>query len=130
MTTKSRRGQTLNYRLQLTAVLVPLVLLLGCGQDDPAGPASDSVVIQGTAIDIYNQIPADGPVTITITTKVGKTEYLVSPTYFAVPPLTQEDLDLLDLILQVEVGDFVRAEGKRTQAGIKLKTLEILAEQP
>lgn len=116
-----------------TALLVtPLVLLLGCAarSDGPVGPAPGNTVVTGSVTEIRDLVPVDGGATITVATKNGGTEHLLFPSLHTSPPPTPQTIALYDLVRRVEVGDRIRAEGQRTDSGVKLESLEILEGQP
>ena len=77
-------------------------------------------------MEVQNYVPSDGGVTITITAGMGRTEQLLFPSLFTVPPPSQATMDLYDVVRRVQVGDRVRADGTRTASGIALESLVIL----
>jgi hypothetical protein len=81
-------------------------------------------------VEFQDETPVDGGVTITVTTQSGGTERLLFPSLFTDPPPSQHVINLYDLVRRVEVGDLVRAEGKRTTAGVELESLAILGGRP
>lgn len=111
----------------LASLFVPF---LGCGNDGPLNPAPGTVVVTGTVIEVRDDTPVDGGVTIMVETSRQETERLIFPSLFTEPPPSQQTIALYDLVRRVEVGDLVRAEGKRTAAGVELESLAILGGQP
>lgn len=100
------------------------ILLLGCGNNAALGTA---VLVTGDVIAIEDLVPVDGGVTITVTTQRGETERLLFPSLFTVPRPSQQTIDLYDVVRRVDVGDLIRAGGKRTTAGVELESLTIVA---
>ena len=84
----------------------------------------------GEVAEVQDQVPVDGGVTIAVTTQSGGTERLLFPSLHTPSPPSQQALSLYDLLRRVKVGDFIRAEGRRTTAGIELQSLAILAGAP
>ena len=114
------------------------IAFLGCGnknQDGNDGPpvgltADGDVVVTGEVLEIVDQVPVDGGVTISVTTSDGITERLLFPSLFTYPPPSEQTIKLYDLVRRVEVGDVIRAEGKRTENGVELQSLTILSGRP
>ncbi len=97
----------------------------------PSGPGTSGlVVVTGRVTQIENAVPVDGGVRIDIILEGGKTEQLLFPSLFTSPPPSEETLKLYDVIRRVELGDRIRAEGKRVPAGIELEALAILEGHP
>lgn len=113
----------------LLALLLSLVISSGCSDErrpTPSGPdGSDLVTVTGEVTFIYDNVPADGYVLIDLKLDDGGEEHLQHG-----PVPWEDDADefwsLYYKILQVEIGDWVRAEGRRVEGGIALKDLTIL----
>ena len=106
-----------------------LFLLLGCGEGID-GPTSPNAIVTGDVVAIQDLVPADGGVTITVTTPGGKTEILLFPSLFTFPRPSEQTIALYGVVSRVEVGDLIRAGGKRTAAGVELESLVILRGRP
>ena len=113
------------------------IALIGCESENAKGSnsglapaADDNVVVTGVVLDVVDQVPVDGGVTISVTTSEGMTEQLLFPSLFTHPPPSDETIKLYDLVRRVEVGDVIRAEGKRTANGVELESLTILSGRP
>jgi hypothetical protein len=114
----------------LALLATSFLIVFGCGKgsDVSTGPTpAGTVVVTGEVVEVQNLVPVDGGVTIEITLEGGKTERLLFPSLFTSPPPTEEMLSLYSVVRRVEIGDLVRAQGKRTSAGIELEALAILA---
>jgi hypothetical protein len=122
------------WRTPVVALLATsFVLLLGCGggNDAPVSPNPGSdVVVTGRVTEVQDMVPVDGGATITVATLGGGTEHLLFPSLHTEPPPSQQTINLYDVVRRAEVGDLIRAEGKRTADGIALEALVILGEQP
>jgi hypothetical protein len=123
--------------LLIVLLATSCIALLGCenenqkGNDGALAPAADgNVIVTGEVLDVVDQVPVDGGVTISVTTSEGITEQLLFPSLFTYPPPSEETIKLYDLVRRVEVGDVVRAEGKRTENGVELLSLTILSGRP
>ena len=117
----------------ISLLTTPFLLLLGCGKGSvgPVSPApGTNVVVTGNVVEVRDQVPVDGGVTITVTTQSGGTERLLFPSLHTDPPPSQQTINLYDLVRRVEVGDLIRAEGRRTEVGVELESLAILGGRP
>ena len=116
------------YWLPVVAVLV---LSIGaCSSDDQVGPSgsdnSHLITVVGDVIEIENFVPVDGGVTIKLRRDDRTEVVLFYSSLFTNPPPSQEHIDLYQVIIQVDVGERIRAKGRRTDRGIELKDLVIL----
>jgi hypothetical protein len=106
-----------------------VLIMCGCSEDDSLSPTgtkrTDLVEVIGEVTFIYDNVPADGGVTIDIKLDDGSVERLLfAPFYWGDD--SDERWDLYAKIRQVEVSDRIRAEGRRTERGIELEDLAIL----
>jgi len=127
-----------NSQKLVVSVLIFVVLIsLGCSDDTgqvPAGlnsdaitkPDPDPVVVTGTVVEIADEVPVDGGVIIDLEVADGRTEVLYLPSFFTTPPPPENNQKVYQVIVQLEVGNRVKAEGCRTEHGIKLESLDIL----
>jgi len=116
-----------------STLMILSFLFFGCaGESDvPSGPGtSGTIVATGDVTQIDNLVPVDGGITIEINLEDGKTEHLLFASLFTAPPPSEERLKLYDVVRRVEVGDRIRAEGKRVPKGIELEALAILEGRP
>ena len=113
--------------------LVVLAMLAACGTDenDPARPGStNGVTVTGEVANIQNEIAVDGGITLDVDLVDDGTDRLIFVGLFTVPPPSDEDMRLYDLVRRVEIGDVVRAEGVRRDYGVILEKLWILDGSP
>jgi hypothetical protein len=113
----------------LVCLLLILFLPTGCSNEQDAQPSaptkSDAVDVTGEVTFIYDNVAADGGVTIDIELDDGNTERLLfSPFYWGDD--SEERWDLYSRIQEVELGNRVKAVGQRTVRGIELEDLTIL----
>ena len=110
--------------------LCVLLLAAGCGDDDgdPAAPESPTTVVRtGTVTAVDDRTPVDGGITIDLLLDDGGTERAYFPSLFTSPPPGEDLMRLYDVVRRVEIGDRVRVEGMRSEAGgIDLDSLWIL----
>ena len=113
---------------ELVLLAAAFLLFLGCGKASaPTGPAlGTTVVVTGEVVEVQDQTPVDGGVTITVTSQEGGTERLRFPSLRTAPPPSEEALNLYDLLRRVEVGDLVRVRGKRSADGLQIESFAIL----
>jgi len=121
-----RRNKVTNLA-QILSVL--LLVIIGCsdeGVPPPSGPIrSDVVEVTGDVTFIYDNVAADGGVTIDLELEDGKTERLLfAPFYWGDD--SEKRWHLYSKIKEVELGDRVTAVGRRTDRGIELEDLIIL----
>ena len=115
--------------LLLRAALFSILIMSGCSDESPPPPTgtngSDLVEVIGDVTFIYDNVAADGGVTIDLELDDESIERLLfAPLYWGGD--SDERWLLYSKIQQVEVGDRVRAEGRRTDRGIELEDLVIL----
>jgi len=82
--------------------------------------------VVGTVIEIVDQVPVDGGVTISVRLDDDRIERLTFGSLFTYPPPEPERIRLYEVIQEVEVGDRVRATGTAGDEGIELESLIIL----
>ena len=117
--------------LLLQAALFSFLIICGCS-DELSPPPNDSkesdlVEVIGEVTFIYDNVAADGGVTIDLKLDDDGVERLLfAPLYWGDD--SDERWTLYSKIQQVEVGDRVRGEGSRTDRGIELEDLVILEE--
>ena len=58
--------------------------------------------------------------------RAGEVETLLFGSLYTEPPPTRERLDLYRVIVEVQVGNRVKAVGKRVEGGIELQALTIV----
>lgn len=112
-----------------TGLVVGLVALAaaGCGDDGvtpPEGP-NPHVVVTGKVTQIENSVPVDGGVEIDIVRADGTPEVLYLPSFGWQEPSPNE-LAAFQVVLELEVGNIVTAQGERTEFGIKIEGLRIV----
>lgn len=115
---------------RIGVIVIFLFSVVGCskGGGDPATPnAKDDVLVIGEVTAIVDQVPADGDAVIEIELEDGGSDRLIFGSLHTYPPPTEEKWNLYDLIRRVEQGDVVRAEGRRSERGLELDSLAILA---
>ena len=120
-------------QIKLILLLQAVLFLIVCGCSDessqpPTGTkGSDLVEVIGEVTFIYDNVAADGGVTIDLKLDDDGVERLLfAPLYWGDD--SDERWTLYSKIQQVEVGDRVRGEGRRTDRGIELEDLVILEE--
>jgi len=118
-------------RVRLLDGVVALCVLLLAACEDSGPPmidaqGSEQVTVSGEVIEKNDQVPVDGGVTMTLQLDDGSHETLLFSSLFTAPPPSPEQLELYQVIAQVELGDRVRAEGKRREDGIALEALTIV----
>jgi hypothetical protein len=110
-----------------------VVFQAACSSDDGSGtivPTDPAVVtVTGEVTHKDDQVPVDGGVTMTLELDDGGIETLLFGSLFSHPPPSQEQLDLYRVIASVNVGDRVTAKGQRSEEGVSLEQLVILARQ-
>jgi len=120
-------------RIKLTRLvqlfLVTVLAIVGCSDDGappPSGPIkSDVVKATGDVTFIYDNVAADGGVTIDLELENGTTEQLLfAPFYWGED--SEERWGLYAKIKEVQIGDRVTAVGRRTDRGIELEDVTIL----
>jgi hypothetical protein len=120
-------------RIKLTHLLqfsfVTLLAIVGCsdeGAPPPSGPTkSDVVEATGDVTFIYDNVAADGGVTIDLELEDGTAERLLfAPLYWGDD--SEERWRLYAKIKEVEIGNRVTAVGRRTDRGIELEDITIL----
>jgi len=117
---------TMNTRV-ITLLLPVLLLILACGDDDPAAPgAAQLEIVTGEVVTIDDQTPVDGGITIEIRIDDSETDELYFPSLFTEPPPDNATLDLYDLVRRVEIGDRVRVEGTRNAQALQIDSLWII----
>jgi len=105
----------------------------GCGGDEngPTGPsAAGNVVVTGEVTAIQNEIAVDGGIILDVDLTGGGSDRLIFGSLFTVPPPSEAQLALYDVVRRVEVGDVVRGEGRRRGDGVVLEKLWILDGRP
>ena len=111
-------------------VAVAAILVAGCSKDDEVRPidAADlgTDVVVGKVTRIVDDIASDGGVRMDLALDWGEVVVLNYSSWFTDPPPTEEHIALYKVILQVQIGDRVRAKGKRVNNGINLEDLTIL----
>jgi hypothetical protein len=112
--------------LMFVSVSVSLFILLSCSDDKSTNPhASDLAVVTGEVTFIYDNVAADGGVTIDLKLDNGSDERLLfAPLYWGDD--SEERWQLYAKIKEVEIGNRVRAKGQRTDRGIELEDLSII----
>lgn len=113
----------------LICLVVFSLAMLACSSDEtPSGYSSElrATVVVGEVLMIDDQVPVDGGVTIDIEVRRGETERLLFGSLFTNPPPPRERLELYRVIVELEIGDRVRARGSRSEHGIILEDLFIL----
>ena len=110
-------------------LVVILVLPTGCSEENGAPPSApikaDAIEVTGEVTFVYDNVAADGGVTIDLELDDGKAERLLfAPFYWGDD--SEERWDLYSSIQEVELGDRVKAVGQRTDRGIELEDLTIL----
>ena len=116
-----------NISMALAATLL-LFVSLGCSNDNSIGLGeSKSEVVIGTVVAVEDLVPVDGGVSIDLECVDGRSERLLFASLFTDPPPSEDRLQLYQVILQVDSGSVVRAEGTRTEKGIELERLTILS---
>ena len=127
-----------NIQKSVVSVFIFIVLIsLGCSDDTgqiPEGLNSDvitntdpdPIVVTGTVVEIADDVPVDGGVIIDLKVGDGQTEVLYLPSFFTTPPPPENNQRVYQVIVQLEIGTRVKAEGYRTESGIKLESLDIL----
>ena len=113
----------------LVWLVLILVLPTGCSEEHGAQPSAptktDAVEVTGEVTFVYDNVAADGGVTIDIELDDGSADRLLfSPFYWGDD--SEERWDLYSKIQEVELGNRVKAVGKRTDRGIELEDLTIL----
>ena len=109
--------------------VILLLALFGCSDDgvspsgDPVGP--DVIEVTGGVTFFYDNVAADGGVTIDVELDDGTIERLLfAPLYWGDD--SEERWRLYEKIRDVEIGNRVTAVGQRTDRGIELEDLTIL----
>jgi hypothetical protein len=112
--------------------LVALALLAACDDDSNVAVQDPqaNVSVSGEVTNIQNDIAVDGGIVLDIAVAKDGQDRLVFGGLFTVPPPTNDDLKLYDVVRRVEVGDMVRGWGVRRESGIILEKLWILDGQP
>lgn len=118
---------------QMLCLTVFCAMVVGCsnGVDGrPSGPGTTLVSVTGRVMQIRDYVPLDGGVTISIRLTNRETETIYLKSIFTSPPPSEEELqihrDVYQVILQLEIGDRVTADGVRTDSGIEIKKLRRL----
>ena len=116
-------------KLALIALAVAPVAATGCSHQASA-PDDGSTRVDGTVVSIDDAIPRDGDATIMLVRDDGGGDvraYL--PSLFTNPPPSDESMAIharvYPVILQLEVGDRVVAQGIITEGGLRLEELSI-----
>lgn len=113
----------------LEAVMISFLIMSGCSGDRSTPPAGtnepDLVTVTGEVTFIYDNVAADGGVTIDLKLDNDSSERLLfAPLYWGDD--SEDRWALYSKIQDVEVGDRIRAVGHRTERGIELQKLDIL----
>ena len=115
-----------NTSMILAATLL-LFVSLGCSNDNSTDLSeSKATVVLGTVVAVEDLVPVDGGVTIDLECLGGRNERLLFASLFTNPPPSEDRLQLYQVILLVNGGSVVQAEGMRTEKGIELEQLKIL----
>ena len=114
----------------LVWLVLVLVLPTGCTDENGVQPStstkSNAVEVTGEVTFVYDNVAADGGVTIDIELDDSQTERLLfSPFYWGDD--SEERWDLYSKLQEVELGNRVKAVGQRTDRGIELEDLTILS---
>ena len=113
----------------LRATMLSFLITCGCSDEQPPPPTGaigpDLVEVAGEVIFVYDNVAADGGVTIDLKLDDESVERLLfAPFYWGDD--SDERWALYSKIQQVEIGHRVRAKGERTDRGIELEDLVIL----
>jgi hypothetical protein len=116
----------INLTHTLRLLLVLLIAVVGCSDDGappPSGPTkSDLIETTGDVTFIYDNVAADGGVTIDLELEDGTTERLMfAPFYWGED--SEERWDVYAKIKELEIGDCVTAVGRRTDRGIEIEDI-------
>ena len=105
-----------------------LLLVAACNDEGPQTVTQDAgmITVTGEVTEKDDQVPVDGGVTMVLKLDDGSNATLLFGSLFTAPPPTQAQLDLYNVIVRVNVGDRVKAEGKPSDGGIVLEGLTIL----
>ena len=127
---KLRQGLRL-WRGPWLLVATAVALLAACSSDDrretTGPPDSQWVTVTGHVTRKDDQVPVDGGVEIDLRLDDGANERLYFGSLFTYPPPSRERQELYGVLVQVSVGNRVRARGTRSESGsIALEELTIL----
>ena len=119
-----------NLYILLPLVVVSFFSATGCEDaaiTPPDGP-NPHVVVTGEVTRIVDGIPVDGGVTVDVDVSNDVSEVLYLPSFAWGQPTANEE-KAYQVILTLEIGDWVTAQGTRTASGIKLEGLRVAAPQ-
>lgn len=113
----------------MSRIFAPLVcglfVLAGCSGSTAPG-IRPAVSVTGTVIEIDDQVPVDGGVTITLKADDGGTVLLLFESLFTYPPPGEDRLALYQKIGKLGTGSRIIATGTRVEGGIHLEDFIIL----
>ena len=117
-------------RIAWLPAVIAVLFVAACSDDGGPGtavaPDPGLVTVTGEVTEKDDQVPVDGGVTIKLKLDDGSIETLYFGSLFTSPPPSQEQIDLYAVLMTVNVGDRVKAEGVRVEGGIMLEDLTIL----
>ncbi len=121
------RTDALARGTRLLATVALALVAAACSSSQVSAPEGQ-ITVTGEVLEIMDQTPVDGGVTITILvpTPDDAQEVLLFGSLFTNPPPSAQRLEVYQRIQAAQVGSVVWAEGVRTTDGIVLSDFRVL----